>query len=63
MVEAVVKAVDVGKPSAPTCPLPIAYPALHETRCFTTIGIQTVAEVLYPMLTCCYAVNDVLVLA
>jgi hypothetical protein len=46
-------------------PLPITYPSLGEGRHLNAIGILTVAEVLYlyPMLTCCYAVNDVLVLA
>jgi hypothetical protein len=67
VVVAVVYAVDVGKPTVPTRPLPITYPTLCEARHPTTIDIQTIAEVevfyLYLMLTCCYAVNDALVLA
>ena len=67
MVVAVVYAVDVGKPTVPACPLPIADPTLSEANHPATIDIHTVAKVevlyLYPMLTCCYAVNDVLVLA
>ena len=58
---------DVGEPTGPACPLTIACPALSEARHPDTIGQKTVAEVevlyLYPMLNCCYAVNDVLVLA
>jgi hypothetical protein len=58
---------DFTKPTVPACPLPIPYPTLGERRHPTTIDKQPVAkvEVLYlsPMLTCCYAVNDVLVLA
>ena len=57
---------DVAKPAVPACPLSIPYTSLGEARYPNTIGIQPVAEVkvlyLYPMLTCCYAVNDVLVL-
>jgi hypothetical protein len=49
------------------CPLPITYPSLGEANHPATIGIDAVAKVevlyLYPMLTCCHAVNDVLVLA
>ena len=67
VVEAVVYAVDVVEPSAPSCPLTITYPSLSEARHPTTIDKQPVAEVevlcLYPMLTGCYAVNDALVLA
>jgi hypothetical protein len=65
VVEAVVYAVDVGKPSVPMRPLTIIYTAVGEGRHPDSIGIQTVVEVLYlyPMLNCCYAVNDVLVLA
>src|SRR5215208_3725465 len=32
VVEAVVYAVDVGKPSVPACPLPMTYPSLSEAR-------------------------------
>jgi hypothetical protein len=67
VVEAVVYAMDVCKPSAPACPLPIADPTLSEANHPGAIGIDAVAEVevlyLYLMLTCCYAGNDVLVLA
>jgi hypothetical protein len=66
VVVAVIKAVDVAQPSVPACPLAIAYTPLGEARHPNTIGIQTVAEVeilyLCPMLTCCHAINDVLVL-
>src|SRR5215207_5494109 len=66
MVVAVVYAVDVRYPSAPACPLPIAYPSLSEARHPTTIGINAVAEIevlyLYLMNTSCYGSNDVLVL-
>ena len=66
VVKAVVKAVDVGKPTAPTCPLPITYPSLGEANDPGTIGEKTVAEVevlyLYLMLTCCYGINEVLLL-
>jgi hypothetical protein len=62
---AVVYAVEIVEPTVPACPLTIAYPSLCEGPHLNAIGIHPVAEVLYlyPMLTCCYAVNDVLVLA
>jgi hypothetical protein len=67
VVEAVVYAVDVSKPTVPACPLPITYPALGKACHPTTIGIHAIAEVevlyLYPMLTGCHGINDVLVLA
>jgi hypothetical protein len=67
MVEAVVKAVDVGQPTVPACPLPIAYPSIGEARHPTTIDKQTVAKVevlyLYLMLTGCHPSNDVFMLA
>jgi hypothetical protein len=66
VVEAVVKAVDVAQPPVPTHPLTVANTTLGEARHPHDIGEQTVAEVeilyLYPMLTCCHAINDVLVL-
>src|SRR5215213_6612385 len=66
MVEAVVKAVDVSKPTVPACPLPIAYTTLSEANHPATIGIDAIAEVevlyLYPMLACHNSSNDVLVL-
>src|SRR5829696_3944324 len=62
----VVNAVDVSKPTAPACPLPIAYTPLGEARHPTTIDKQPVAEgeilYLYLMLTGRHASNDVLVL-
>ena len=67
MVVAVVKAVDVCQPTAPTCPLPVAYPSLSEANDPATIGIDAVAEVevlyLYLMLARDNGSNDVLVLA
>jgi hypothetical protein len=67
VVVAVVYAVDVVEPTVPTCPLPVTEPPFGERRYPNIIGIQTVAEVeilyLYPMLTGCYGINDVLVLA
>src|SRR5215211_6497136 len=45
MVEAVVNAVDVSKPSAPACPLTIADPSLGEANHPATIGIDAIAEV------------------
>jgi hypothetical protein len=67
MVEAVVKAVDIGKPTVPPCPLPIADPSLSEANHPATIGIHAVAEVevlyLYLMLASHNSSNDVLVLA
>jgi hypothetical protein len=67
VVEAVVYAVDVIQPTVPACPLPITYMSFGEGRNPTTIDKQTVDKVevlyLYPMLTCCYAVNDVPVFA
>jgi hypothetical protein len=55
VVVAVIYAVDVVQPSAPECPLTVAYPTLSKRRYLYTIGIQTVAEVevlyLYLMLT------------
>ena len=64
MVEAVVYGVDVAKPPAPARPLTITYPTLSKRRHPTTLDKQTVAEVevLYLMLTCCYGINDILVL-
>jgi hypothetical protein len=66
MVEAVVKAVDVGKLTVPACPLPITYPTLGEANHPATIGIHAVAKVevlyLYPMLASHNSSNDVLVL-
>src|SRR5215208_7799796 len=66
MVEAVVNAVDVCKPTVPTRPLPIAHPTLSEANHPATIGIHTVAEVevlyLYLMLARYDGGNDVLVL-
>ena len=55
----VVYAVDV---STSTSPLSIAYPSLGEGCYLDAYVIQTVAEVLYPMLNCCHASIDVLVL-
>jgi hypothetical protein len=59
--------VDISKPTVPASPLSIADPTLSEANHPATIGIDAVAEVevlyLYLMLTCCYAGNDVLVLA
>jgi hypothetical protein len=67
VVVAVVQAVDVVEPTVPACPFTVAYTPLGEAHHADTIGIQAIAEVkvlyLYPMLTCCYASNDVLVLA
>src|SRR5215212_10568835 len=67
MVEAVVYAVDVGKPTVPACPLPVADPTLSEANHPATIGIHTVAEVevlyLYLMLSRHDSSNDVLMLA
>src|SRR5215211_283605 len=67
VVEAVVDAVDVGKPTVPACPLPITYSSLSEADHPSTIGIHAVAEVevlyLDLMNTGCHASNDVLVLA
>ena len=67
VVKAVVYAVDVAQPSVPTCPLPITYKTLSKGSYPDALGEKTVAEVkvfhLYPMLTCCYAVNNVLVFA
>ena len=53
MVEAVVYAVDVSKPSAPTRPLPVTYSTFGQARHPNVIGIQAVAEVeiLYCLLT------------
>jgi hypothetical protein len=66
VVVADVQAVDVALSTAPACPLTVANPTLSEANHPATIGINAVAEVevlyLYPMLTCWYAVNDVLVL-
>jgi hypothetical protein len=57
--------VDVAQPPVPACPLPIASPTLSEANHPGTIDIDAVAEVLYlyPKLTRCYAVNDILALA
>ena len=48
-------------------PLTTTYPSLCERRHFDIIGEKPVAEVevlyLYPMLTRCHGINDVLVLA
>jgi hypothetical protein len=67
VVEAVVKAVDVSKPTVPACPLAITYPSLSEARHPTTIDMQSVAdvEVLYlnQMLTGIHSIRDVLILA
>src|SRR5215208_6764974 len=67
MVEAVVNAVDVSKPSVPACPLPIADPTLGEANHPATIGIDAIAEVevlyLYLMLARYDGSNDVLMLA
>jgi hypothetical protein len=67
VVVAVVYAVDVLQVSAPACPLAVTYPTLSKRRHPDAISIQTIAEVevlhLYLMLTSCYAINDVLVLA
>jgi hypothetical protein len=67
VIVAVVNAVDVGKPTVPACPLPVAYPTLSEANHPGTIGIDAVAEVevlyLYLMLARHYGSNDVLVLA
>ena len=67
MVEAVVKAVDVGESTVPACLLPITYPTLSEANHPATIGIDAVGEVevfyLYLMLTCNHGTNNVLVLA
>jgi hypothetical protein len=67
VVEAVVYAVDVGKPTVPACPLPITYTYLGEGNHSGAIGIDAIAEVevlyLYLMFACCYAVNVVLLLA
>src|SRR5215213_4552163 len=66
MVEAVVNAVDVSKPSAPACPLPVADPTLSKANHPATIGIDAIAEVevlyLYLMLARYDGSNDVLVL-
>src|SRR5215213_8265602 len=66
MVEAVVNAVDVSKPSAPACPLPIADPTLSEANHPATIGIDAIAEVevlyLYLLLARYDGSNDVLML-
>jgi hypothetical protein len=66
VVEAVVYAVDVSKPTVPACPLPIADPTLSEANHPATIGIDAIAEVevlcLYLMLTRYDGSNDVLVL-
>src|SRR5215211_5713281 len=67
MVEAVVNAVDVSKPSAPACPLPIADPTLSEANHPATIGIDDIAEVevlyLYLLLARYDGSNDILMLA
>src|SRR5215218_6908345 len=67
MVEAVVNAMDVSKPSVPTCPLPIADPPLSEANHPATIGIDAIAEVevlyLYLMLASHNSSNNILVLA
>jgi hypothetical protein len=67
VVVAVVLAVDVVEPTVPACPLTITYPSLCERRLVDIIGEKPVAEVevlyLYPMLTRCRGINDVLVLA
>jgi hypothetical protein len=67
VVVAVVQAVDVVEPTVPACPITVTYTPFGEARHPDTIGIQAIAEVkvlyLYPMLTCCYASNDVLVFA
>ena len=67
MVVAIVYAVDVSKPSAPACPLPIADPTLGEANHPATIGIDAVAEVevfyLYLTLASHNGSNDVLMLA
>src|SRR5215213_1568636 len=66
MVEAVVNAVDVSKPSAPACPLPIADPTLSEANHPAAIGIDAIAEVevlyLYLLLASHNGSNDVLML-
>src|SRR5215208_1422746 len=66
MVEAVVNAVDVSKPTAPACPLSITHPTLSEANHPATIGIDAIAEVevlyLYLMLARYDGSNDVLVL-
>src|SRR5215216_5250123 len=66
MVEAVVNAVDVSKPSAPACPLTIADPTLSEANHPAAFGIDAIAEVevlyLYLMLARYDGSNDVLVL-
>jgi hypothetical protein len=67
VVVAVVYAVDVSKPSAPACPLPITDSTLGEANHLGTIGIDAIAEVevlyLYLMLARHDGSNDVLVLA
>jgi hypothetical protein len=67
VVVAVVYAVDITYPATRARPLTVAYPTLGEAHHPNVIGIQTVAEVevfyLHPMLICCHAINDVLVLA
>src|SRR5215210_5963169 len=65
MVVAVLKAMDISKPTAPACPLPITYPSLGE-RCHPdAIGEKPIAEVevlyLDPMLARRHAIGDVLV--
>jgi hypothetical protein len=66
MVEAVVKAVDVSKPTVSAHPLTIAYPTLSEANHPGAIGLDTIAdvEVLYLYLVPARANgrNDVLVL-
>ena len=67
MVEAVVKAVDVGESTVPACPLTIADPTLNEANHPAIIGIDAIAEgevlYLHLMLARHDSSNDVLVLA
>jgi hypothetical protein len=66
VIETVVYAVDVSKPSVPACPLTISYPPLGEADHSITIGIDPKAEVevlyLDLMLARDNSSNDVLVL-
>jgi hypothetical protein len=66
MVEAVVKAVNVSKPTVPSRPLTIAYPTLSKANHSGAIGIDAIAEVevlyLYVVLARDNGRNDVLVL-
>ena len=66
MIVAVIQAVEVGKPSAPACPLLVAYWTPSKGRHPNAIGIKTITEVevlyVYLKLSCRHAISDIPVL-